>query len=201
MEKHSNHSIDERAKLILKAALPPEQWQVYDISPDYGKDFPVELVDNRKMTGETFLVQLKGTAASRSEASGAVSFRLKAKDISYFMSLQHPLFLVVANVKRKVGYWLFMQQYVRENLPHNNWQRQTKVTVKVPASNLLADAASLRSAVRDAIRYMAEAHPAAVEGAIKAEELRLNKLDPRFDVKLLATTNQKKYAVLAKERS
>jgi hypothetical protein len=60
MQKHPNHSIDERAKLVLRRSLPAERWQVYDISPDYCKDNEVELVEDGRQTGTSFVVQLKG---------------------------------------------------------------------------------------------------------------------------------------------
>lgn len=198
MEKHENHSVDERAKVILKDSLPPESWQIYDISPDYGKDFPVELVESGRQTGVTFLVQLKGTRTLTPNRDGSVSFRLKSTHAAYFTSLRQPIFLVLVDVTKKTGYWLFLQRHLTE-LGEGVWNRPGKVTLRLPASNQLTELIALRKEVHDAFAYMVETHPAAVENAIKADVRRLEALDPRFRIDLRATRDNREYTVHAQE--
>src|SRR5688572_24733838 len=105
MEKHQNHSTDERARMVLRRSLPPERWQVYDISPDYAQDNPVELIEHGRQTGISFAIQLKGKRSVKPGRDGRVSFRLEVEHLIYFMSRRDPVFVVVVDVTREIGWW------------------------------------------------------------------------------------------------
>jgi hypothetical protein len=64
------------------------------------------------------------------------------------------------------------------------WRNQTKVTVKLPTSNRIANTEKLTQAVVEAHRKMRLLHPAALRDVIDARRERLRSIDPRFDLKL-----------------
>ena len=84
--------------------MPPEDWTVYDIRPDYGKDHKVELVEGGDHTGSTFWVQIKGQKKVKRLKDGTITFKLETKDLDYHMKLLAPVFLVVVDVTDRVGY-------------------------------------------------------------------------------------------------
>ena len=183
MKKPLSHVIDEQAVEIFKAALPKDAWTVYDIRPDYGIDHKVELVEGEDHTGQTFWVQVKGQKKVRRLSNGTVTFKLETKDLDYYTRLNEPVFLVVVDVTKRVGYWVFTQQYER-TLRNVGWRLQVYVQIHLPASNLLSDLRSLRAAVKDAIGYMARLSLS--RGIVYAQE-SLNRLDTRFEVRVTAT--------------
>jgi hypothetical protein len=184
MQKHPTHVIDEQAVHIFKGSLPPEHWTVYDIRPDYGKDHKVELVEGGEHTGLSFWVQVKGQKKVKKLKDGTVSFKLETKDLDYHVKLQAPVFLVVVDVSRRVGYWVFTQKYERTRLKNLPWRQQSHIQIRLPAENLISDLYSLRGAVRDAIGYMARR---SLSLGIGHAQESLKRLDPRFDVRVTAT--------------
>ncbi|MBK9592391.1 MAG: DUF4365 domain-containing protein [Crocinitomicaceae bacterium] len=41
--------------------MVPDEWNVVELHPDYGKDYMVEIFENEISTGKIFYVQLKGS--------------------------------------------------------------------------------------------------------------------------------------------
>jgi hypothetical protein len=78
MRKSKSSVIDQESKRILRDALPPANWEVYDISPDIAKDHPVELIEEAELLGIIFYVQLKGTTRIRQEKD-YILFDMKTK--------------------------------------------------------------------------------------------------------------------------
>lgn len=184
MQKHSTHVIDEQAVHFFKGSLPPDDWTIYDIRPDYGKDHKVELVEGGEHTGLTFWVQVKGQKRVRRLRDGVISFKLETKDLDYHTRLPTPVFLVVVDVTSRVGYWVFTQEYERTRLRNLAWRSQGHIQIRLPISNLLSDTRSLREAARKAIRYMARR---SLGMGIGYAQEALKTLDPRFDVRIAAT--------------
>ena len=183
MQKHLTHVIDEEAVGIFKRALPPKEWTVYDIKPDYGKDHKVELVDGGEHTGLTFWVQIKGQKIVRRLKDGTIAFKLERKDLDYHNKLLVPLFLIVVDVTNQVGYWVFLQEYVRTRLRNDAWRTQDYIQIHLSASNTLSKTSLLRQAVREAIRYMTGL---TFHADIGVEQQRLEAIDPRFRVEITA---------------
>ncbi|WP_337173531.1 DUF4365 domain-containing protein [Paludisphaera sp.] len=185
MQKHSTHVIDEQAVHFFKGSLPPEQWTVYDIRPDYGKDHKVELVEGGEHTGLSFWVQVKGQKRVKKLKDGTISFKLETKDLDYHTKLQAPVFLVVVDVSSRVGYWVFTQEYEQTRLRNVDWTAQGQIQIHLPASNLLSDNVALRAAVKTAIGFMARR---SLGMGIGHAQDSMKRLDSRFDVRVTATS-------------
>jgi hypothetical protein len=200
MKRTRTHEIDEEAMRILKLFLPVA-WVVTEQHPDYGKDFLVEIVEDQELTGFNFFIQLKGEESIQPIKDGkCVSFPLKKKHAIYYADkLKQPIFLVVIDISRRVGYWLFLQKHLLENWPHQNWRFKKSVSVQLPSTNTLADIDALRTAVKEAHDYMVARHPAAIPSAIKAERERLEKLDPRIGIRIEATDAGRQITAVPKE--
>jgi Domain of unknown function (DUF4365) len=198
MKRPRSHVIDLEAMCVLKSTLP--SWVPNELHPDYGKDFLFEVAEDQELTGFTFFVQLKGQQAVRLINGGAsATFPLKKKDAIYYADkVRQPIFLVLVDVSRKVGYWLFLQKHLLDDWPNQNWRFQKTVNVQLPTTNTLTGVESLRAAVKQANDYMAARHPAAITSAIRAERERLEKLDPRMEVRIAATEQGGQITVVPK---
>jgi hypothetical protein len=190
MKKPRAHVIDEQAIELFKGSLPKEDWQIYDIKPDYGKDNLVELIEKGSQTGKVFCVQLKGTGSVDRLNNGAISFPLETKHLNYWMHVDIPVFLVLVDVGQNTGYWLFIQRYVRTELDATNWRANAKIRVRLPSSNVLTDHVGLRRAVQDACEYMTHF---AFHAAIINEKRQLEELDPRVRVDIEWTPEKRHY--------
>ena len=190
MQKHSTHVIDEEAVRIFKGALPPQDWTVYDIRPDYGKDHKVELIDGVEHTGLFFWVQIKGQNKVKRLKNGTISFKVETCDLDYHTKLSDPVFLIVVDVTNRVGYWVFLQEYVRTRLRDIDWRSQAYIQIHLSATNILSETSLLRQAVREAIRYMTGLN---FHADIAVEQRRLEALDPRFTVDIMAGTGGRQY--------
>jgi Domain of unknown function (DUF4365) len=196
MQKHLTHVIDEEAVRIFKGALPSENWTVYDIKPDYGKDHKVELVEGVEHTGLFFWVQIKGQRKVKRLKNGTISFKLETGDLDYHTKLSDPVFLVVVDVTNRVGYWVFLQEYVRTRLKDLNWRSQGHIQIHLSASHTFSETSLLRQAVREAIRYMTGL---TFHADITVEQRRLEALDPRFTVSIMAGTEGRHYHFLSEK--
>jgi hypothetical protein len=127
-------------------------------------------------------------------------FRLETDHLVYYVDrCRQPVFLVVIDVRRGVGYWVFLQGYALDELKRKDWRARDGVTILLPMTNRLSNTASLRTAILAADRRMAELHPAAIEGAIRSERQRLESLDPRFRIEIQATEEGSHRILHAKE--
>ena len=190
MKKHSTHIIDKEAVKFFKNSLPEEHWTVYDVQPDYGKDQKVELVEGDEHTGLTFWVQIKGQKKVSRLKDGSISFRLETKDLDYHTRLQAPMFLVVVDVTKQVGYWVFTQQYERTWLKNVAWRSQEYIQIRLPSSNKLSDLKAYREAVKQAIRYMTTL---TLQADLGAERRHLEAIDPRFKIEITVDSTGRHY--------
>lgn len=203
-QRTKSHEIDEEAQRVFKAAIP-KNWVAREQRPDYGVDYVVEIFEERGSPGSTepsglqWSVQLKGTVAAKT-AKGMLRFRLETHHLAYYVDrYRQPVFLVVIDVRQGVGYWVFLQGYALDELRRKDWRARDSVTILLPLTNKLSNTASLSKAIRAADRRMAELHPAAIEGAIRSERLRIESLDPRFRVEIKATEEGSHHILHAKE--
>lgn len=190
MQKHLTHVIDEQAVHIFKGLLPPEHWTVYNLTPDRGKDHQVELIESGEHTARTFWVQLKGQRRVTSLGSGSISFRLETKDLDYFTKLPEPMFLIVVDVTKGVGYWIFIQEYERTRLKNVTWRGQKHIQIHLPVVNCLSDQGLFRDSVKKALSYMIRS---SFDKDLGAEQQRLTRIDPRFTVNIWAGTGGRHY--------
>lgn len=178
--------IDQRAQRIFEPLLPSD-WIVRERTPDYRIDYVVEVFENGESTGTEFAVQLKGTKKPRIVRDTA-RFSIESQHLAYWVDrTRHPVFLVLLDVEKEAGWWVFVQKLVLEGGVCKPWRSQKSVTIALPLQNSLNDTALLRKSADDAVLYMSGVWPGAVETAIRAEKCRLESLDPRFEVRIHAT--------------
>jgi hypothetical protein len=173
MQKPTSHQIDEKAQIVLKDTLPPA-WVINDQRKDYAKDFLVEISDvNENLTGESFIVQLKGQLKSRIISKGSlVTFSLKSKYATYYLDKVKdlPVFLVIVDINKKVGWWLFLQPVLQAN---QNWRHNKSISVRLPVENELINSKRLEDAVLAAKKWMRLQYPTSIEESILAHKQKL----------------------------
>ena len=187
MTRPRSHDTDEAAQRIFKSLLPTN-WQPRDWHPDYRIDGFVEIFENEQPTGLMFAVQLKGTEKLKRTPAVIRFPGFKTEHLAYFVDhVQLPGFLVVVDVKNKLGYWLFLQSYGVDRLHGKLWRQRKTITIRIPVENDLHDIRRFRNAVEAAKQRMTELHPGAIGGSIEAETRRLEGIDPRFSVEIRAS--------------
>jgi hypothetical protein len=200
MKRPRSHEIDELAMRVFECALPPS-WVVNKQPLDYAKDYSVEIGEAGNLTGITFLVQLKGQESpSMSKDAKHATFWLKRKYAVYYADkVRLPVFLVLVDVTKKVGYWVFVQAHLLDDLRGKKWRKNSTVPIRVPTQNQLTDTVALRKAAEAATQYMNALHPTSIKTAIKAHQLRLESLDPRLGVQIDVINEREFVTVLPKE--
>lgn len=199
MKRPRSHQIDQLAQQILHEALPPT-WVLNIQSNDYGKDYLVEIgSENGSLTGSSFYIQLKGQEHADLSADGLlVSFSLLSKYAKYYLDqiTDLPVFLVVVDVNKKTGWWLFLQPVLEEN---QKWRKQDSVTIRLPTSNIITDTMQFRMAVDDAKKWLRLHHPVSIHESVIAHKQRIIRTDPRFDVRVSLVNDKPWFTLLAKE--
>jgi len=198
MKRPEAHDIDEAAQRIFQAALPTD-WVPRKEVPDYGLDFVVEVFDQGETTGLRFAVQLKGRKRIR-QKHGRVSCSLPTSNLAdYVDKIRYPVFLFNVDVEKQRGYWVFLQQHALEDLKGKNWRKQETVTIHIPATNLMSNSAKLYEAVAEADAYMRALYPSSIQHALSAERERLQSLDPRIEIDMVASEHEAHCSLRAKE--
>lgn len=157
MKRPKTHQIDEQAMRVFRDALPTP-WVPTPQTPDYGKDYLVEIATGDDLSGLIFFVQLKGEEKVKLSKDGKhVTFYLKTKHAKYYLDkVTVPVFLVVVDVTKKVGYWLFTQEYLRDKLTGQVWRRKASVAIHLPTANTLTKTEAVRKAVEQSRVIFAE---------------------------------------------
>lgn len=190
--------IDKKAKIIFESTLPVS-WLIREQNPDIHIDYYVELEMNGEPSGVLFGVQLKGIEKPRYKDSFLV-LSLKTKHLSYYIDkVKQPVFLVVVDVERKMGFWVFIQELIKEKLIDLSWRSKNKVSVKVPLENKLDETNRIFEAVLEAEKYMRELWPSSLNSAAEFEKNRLERLDPRVEVNVGFVAGKTTYEIWAKE--
>lgn len=199
MKRHRTHQIDELAQQILRAALPPT-WVLNKHEIDYAKDYLVEIGDeDGNLTGLSFYIQLKGQAKASIGAGGTqVRFSLESKYAKYYVDKIRdlPVFLVVVDVDRGKGWWLFLQPVLQAD---QGWRTKKSTTVRIPTANCISDTPSLLNAADEAKRWIRSNHPASIRDAVIAQERRILDLDARFDVDISVVRDLPRITLRPKE--
>ncbi len=199
MKRHRNHQIDELAQRFLRDTLPPT-WVPNEQHRDYGKDYLVEIGDdNGELTGSSFYLQLKGQETATVSADGShVKFALESKYATYYSDKikDLPVFLVVVDVTKKKGWWLFLQPVLEAD---QTWRKKGSITVSLPASHDITAISSVRNAVEEAKKWMRLHYPESIHESVIAHKQRIIRTDPRFDVNVSLVNDQPKFTLLAKE--
>lgn len=182
-KRPQQHQTDDEAKAIFQAAIAPLGTQNSHPS-DYGNDYSVELFGKDKQsTGDQAIVQLKGSRSPKYR-KGFISQVLSLDHARYYLKKEQlPVFLVVVDVVKKVGYWCFLQEFLlADNVRKRLLKKKGDITIRVPLANRIQDGEQLRQGIGSATSFM-------VSHKIRLEQWRLEAMDPRFEAKVTATEN------------
>jgi hypothetical protein len=210
VRKDETQVIDVQAVKWFEQRFNDINWTTTEIVPDVvGLDRRIELVEEGKHTALSAFVQIKGkrkAARSKGRKTGFpyVSQRLEVEHLEYYSRMTEPVFLVVVDLDKRDGYWIFIQRYIREGIRGTDWRsrisnergKKPEIMIPVPFSNRLSEVNKFREAIKDSIGYMAKV---AILTGIAYGQDTLRKLDPRFDIRITATTQGEAVEMIALE--
>jgi len=172
----------ERGAIKIFESLFPEDWLLRKQSPDYFVDYHVEIVEKGEPTGRQFAVQLKG-ALDAKRRKDFIRHRMERKHLSYYRDKARvPVFIVLADVGKKTAYWIFAQEYLREQASTAELDNQGTLTMRFDPEDCFSDFERFRVAVREAEQYLRELYPGSPAAAIAERRRSLEALDPDVGV-------------------
>lgn len=193
-----SHAIGEKAQSVFEGAIS-DDWAAVKQTPDYGVDYRVEVFEKGEKTGNIFGVQLKGSTTLAPQAT-TWKLRLKTKHLAAFLDKERqPIFVVLVDTINKKGRWLFVQQYVTEQLDAKKWRKKQSAQLLFPTSNDIADSDAFAAKVAEAFEYVRHLWPGGLRATIDYEQQRLEALDPRFEVKVTASEDNTHCQIYAKQ--
>lgn len=189
--------IDQMAQRLFTNALPPK-WLIRQQNPDVHIDYFVEVVETTEPTGLVFGAQLKGTGSPKYSGK-YIKYSYDRKHLAYYLDkVKQPIFLVVIDVNKGIGYWLFAQDILLNSM-RSNWRHKTHIEIKIPLNNKLENIDALLKEIRRSDVFMRELWPGSVAAAAKQEEHKLMELDNRFNVNVKFDKGVTCYEFHAKE--
>ena len=194
----TSREIDRMAQNIFNDSLPPS-WLSRKQDPDIHIDYFVETAENSKPSGAIFGVQLKGTSSPRYSKS-LIKISIKTKHLSYYLDkVRQPLFLIVVDVKMRQGFWVFAQEWAKEELKKRNWREQKKIDIKIPLKNSLSDVQYFHENIARAEIFMRDLWPSSIPAAILHEKESLERLDRRVHVDISYQEGRTRYELQARQ--
>jgi Domain of unknown function (DUF4365) len=117
---------------------------------DYGLDLYVTTYNpDGEAESDWILVQVKATDHLKRTADGVnVIFRIERIDLNRWLAETYPVILVVYDARADVAYWLYVQAHFAAERGQTGTSQ--KVTARIPAANVLDEAAILRFAAAKA---------------------------------------------------
>lgn len=189
--------IDRMAQDIFRISISPA-WFIREQHPDVHIDYFVEIADKSGPLGNIFGVQLKGTI-SPNYSGKYIKIPIKTQHIAYYLDkVKTPIFLIVIDVRRKKGYYLFIQQWSRK-LTNQGWRDQSRISIKLPIENSIDNIDNFKIEILHAENYMRELWPSSITAAINYEKDKLENLDQRFEVSISHTDGKINYGLKARE--
>ena len=177
----TTREIDRMAQNIFNDSLPPG-WLIRKQDPDIHIDYFVEIAKNSKPSGVILGVQLKGTGSPRYSKT-LIKISIKTRHLSYYLDkVKQPVFLIVVDVKKRQGFWFFVQEWAKEELKNRNWREQKKIDIKIPLKNFITDVQYLIEEIAKAETFMRDLWPSSIPAAIQHEKKSLEALDRRVQV-------------------
>ncbi len=136
----SQHISESESFRILQQRVP-SSWLVREVTErDYGTDCYIELVPHGDLVGHLASVQLKGvrrinwvTGVDTTEATYQHA-GIHASTVAYWMGLQVPVFLCVADISSREVYWVNVKSQVRANYSALEQQRPIPFTLRKGAA-------------------------------------------------------------------
>jgi len=135
------HEIGTVARRKVPLAFPAS-WEHRELTGrDYGIDMIIEVFKNGCATGNTLSLQIKGTTKNLKNAEKII-FDLPVKTLLYSEMFIVPMLLIVCQTNDESNhfYYLWLQEYIRVVLNHDNqkWRENTTtVRVSIPVTNCM----------------------------------------------------------------
>jgi hypothetical protein len=134
------HEVDTLARRQVPRALPASWEHRESTGRDYGIDMIVELFESGSATGAFLLFQIKGTQSEIDCDVSNLAFDVPVRTLNYSELFIAPILLVSCpvNTEPPVFYYLWLQEYIRIVLDHDNpsWRSNRRTArVKIPVDN------------------------------------------------------------------
>jgi hypothetical protein len=134
------HETDTAARRIVPSLLPSSWEHRESGGRDYGVDMNIEMFKGGRATGNTLLLQIKGTTKAIDGGATLISFDLPVSTLKYSELFAVPFLLVLCPVNDdpKCWYYLWLQEYIEVvlNFEAPNWRaNKTTARVKIPSEN------------------------------------------------------------------
>ncbi|PWB50543.1 MAG: hypothetical protein C3F13_16455 [Anaerolineales bacterium] len=129
-QRPREHILDDESRQFIRQMFPSE-WIIENGYKDYGIDLVVEIVINGNVSGAHFLLQLKGTDSLEILKSGYISYSCNTSTLQYFLQRTELVIFSIYDSKEKVGYWIWIQDFIRNNLK-TDWCNQITATIRIP---------------------------------------------------------------------
>lgn len=122
-KRSQSHCSETSSAAILRQALP-RQWLCRELGErDYGVDYLIEMVGEKHLlTGHIAVVQLKGmerlkwSGRRRQDLTDWFCSRpIKNQTVNYWMELQQPVFLCIAEISTRKVFFVPVKQAIRSN--------------------------------------------------------------------------------------
>lgn len=139
---------EEHSKELISRYCRENTWKYRKMEWDNDIDGEIEIFDsNNKTTAKFIKVQLKTVDSPESFEIGSDSFSYDAsvKFMNFCDVCDIPIILVVYNIRKEEGYFLFVQKYIYETLDIENpkWRNNQKnVRLHIPFENSFAQTES-----------------------------------------------------------
>ncbi|WP_340833044.1 DUF4365 domain-containing protein [Polaribacter sejongensis] len=122
--------IGESTTLFI--ASKNRDWIARKVDKDFGVDIEMELVDDEKVTGQYVKVQVKGTTKYQI-VDNQIKFRIKTNFLRYCNECRVPIILVLIDVNKDIGYFIWVQEYLR--IHKTNIVKHKSTDIFIPSSN------------------------------------------------------------------
>jgi len=140
------HELDDEAEVFVRQVFP-SSWTIERVQRDYGTDLLVHVFEGQQATAWYFMIQLKGTHRPR-RLGADVLLSCKRASLNFWNRHIFPVMVVLYDAESRVGYWLWVQEYVRStpSLQTERARRHQSCTIKLPARSALTKEACLEIA-------------------------------------------------------
>jgi acetone carboxylase gamma subunit len=118
----------------------PDEWICRRITnPDYALDMEIEITSEEEVSGKTLLVQLK-SSDFYSPKRGFIHYPFDTRKLQYYLKKDLPVILVLVDLIKEQCYWVFVQEYIYEELEKSDplWRQRRTTTLKIPITNMLS---------------------------------------------------------------
>lgn len=104
--RHRNHEIETLSERFFKNCFPVS-WVINSFQIDYGTDYNCEITIDKKVIGNNFLIQLKGTETEPNTENVKVS--LKRTTINRWLNKLEPTMIIVFVVDENEAFWAWFE--------------------------------------------------------------------------------------------